>query len=166
MVGAVGVDVLNCLLDAVHHADGDDHVQVLGLPVLLGGFLDVGYFGADRLVAPHRHAVLAELLDHSGQLIGQPPRHQQGFGGVADLRHQAFTVQGHFHALLHVAAVVHEDVADAGEVFDDRYLRLLGDGLDQALAAAGNDHVDALVLRQQRVNVLVRAADDLDGVGG
>src|SRR5699024_7297691 len=46
---AVAADVLDRRIDAVDHADGEDRRQVFGLPVGLGGGVDVRHNGTSAL---------------------------------------------------------------------------------------------------------------------
>ncbi len=59
---------------------------------------------------------------------------------------------GDAHGQLEVDLGVDDDVAVAVQVLDHRYARLGGDALDQALAAARDDHVDELRHRDQRAH--------------
>src|SRR5262249_47404760 len=58
--GAVTADVLDGLIEAVNHPDGEDVVEILGVPVLLGGRPRRRHEGPRPLVAAELHSRLAE----------------------------------------------------------------------------------------------------------
>ncbi|MCY1224037.1 hypothetical protein D9M72_361800 [compost metagenome] len=76
--------------------------------------------------------------------------HQQGFHGVARRVTLGLGVVGHADGLVQVGGNVDVDVADAVQVLDHRHLGLAADALDQALAAARDDHVHILRHADQR----------------
>jgi hypothetical protein len=69
---------------------------------------------------------------------------QQGFTGVANAVAMALGVDDNPFAHGEVGALVDIDVAVAGEMLDDRHLRISGDAADQALSPARNCDVDVL----------------------
>ena len=75
--------------------------------------------------------------------------HQQRLGGVAGAVLLRLGVVGDAHRQLEVDALVDVGVAVAVQVLDDGHAGLARDALDQALAAARDDHVDELGHRDQ-----------------
>ena len=150
-----------------HDGDAQDEIQVLGVPVRVGGGLQVGDEGAARRVAAELAAARAER----GGDPGQEPRrdrlvHEQVLDRVAHARPLDLRVET--DALRHgeVGALVHVEVADALEVLHHRDAALLEDGVLERLAAARDDDVDAVVALQEPARHLAPALDQLRGRGG
>jgi glutamate 5-kinase len=87
VAGAPPADVRERVVQAVHDADREHEVQVLGRPVRLGRGLGVRPHGADSLVAPQSHPELGQLSEHLGQPGLRDRRvHQQRLRRVAHAR--------------------------------------------------------------------------------
>src|SRR5213592_4118489 len=150
-----------------HDGDAQDEIQVLGVPVGVGGGLQVAHDGAARGVA-------AELAPAGAQRGGDPGQearrdrlvHEQVLDRVAHARPLDLRVET--DALRHgeVGALVHVEVADTLEVLHHRDAALLEDGVLERLAAARDDDVDAVVALEQPARHLAPALDQLHGRGG
>jgi hypothetical protein len=92
---------------------------------------------------------------------------QQAFAGVAGAVLLRLGVVGHLDRHGQVAGVVHIGVAVAVQVLDDGHLGIAADALDQALAAARDDHVHILRHGNQLAHGLaVGGLHQLHRIGG
>ena len=167
VAGAVAVDVIHGAGDAVHHAHGEDEIEVFLVPVGLDGGLHGRVDGPDHAVSAQLHVVLDEAVqDAPHALGGQLLVQQQGLHGVAHAGPLGLGVDDDALGVLEVGGLVHVDVADAFVVLDDRHAGLLHHGLDEALAAAGDDDVHVARVRQQGVHEgMVGLAHELHAAG-
>ena len=166
---AVARDVLDCLLERVDHADGDDRREVLGIPVLLGGFFDLqigdGAVLGERVVGAcvgaHLDSGGGQRAEHARQEVsGGAFVYEQRLGGVADAGALGLGVEHDRLCLLEIGAGVDVDVAVAGGGVDDGHG---GDGLQrvlQPLAAARDDQIDAVALGGELGELRASAAGD------
>ena len=156
-------------VERVDDADGQDHVEKLGVPV--------GRLARASSPGTKRRAPVSPRSSTPGSMqgLGGPGQEsrarramdQQRLGRVADARRWTLA--------LTMIRIGHVDVgrrrrrrrADALVVLQDRHRRLGGDAADQALAAARDGQVDVLGQAQQVADGrAVGRRDELDGVLG
>jgi hypothetical protein len=119
--------------------------------------------GAQRISTP----LAANTAPMRGRKAAACAVHQQRLGGVAGAVLLRLGVVGDGQRLLQVDLGVDVGVAVAVQVLDDRHLGLGADALDQALAAARDDHVHVLGHGDQPAHGgAVGGLDQLHGVGG
>src|SRR2546426_631151 len=150
-----------------HDGDAEHEVQVLGVPVGVGGGFELGDEGAARRIAAQLAAARAERGGDPGQELRRDRLvHEQVLDRVAHARPLDLRVEA--DALRHgeVGALVHVEVADALEVLHHRDAALFEDGVLERLAAARDDYVDAVVALEQPARHLASALDQLHGRGG
>ncbi len=154
----------------VDDADGDDRREVLGRPVLLGGVLD-DQIGDGAAASRSRRGCVrrrgrwtpaaASAREHARQELGGDALvHEQRLGGVAHAGALGLGVEDDRQRLLEVGGGVDVDVAVAGGGVDDGHG---GDCLQrvlEALAAARDDQVDAVLLGGELGELLAPAAGD------
>ena len=100
------------------------------------------------------------------QRVGRVGMDQQRLGRVAHAHPLALGVDHQPLGHLGVGRAVEVDVAIAGVVLDDRHAGLFAHAADQALAAAGDGHVDVLRHAEQFAHGgAVGRGDQLHGVG-
>ena len=154
VVGAVAVDVGNGFLHAVHDLDGQDGVQILRVPVRVGG----GLAGDDcprPFVAAKLHALFSQRFRAPGQERGGNVfMHQQRFRGVAHGQRLGLGVHDHLDGHFYVGGGVHVGVAQALGVAHHGDGGVLHDVLDKGVAAPGDDQVDGFILGQHIVHVV------------
>ena len=139
-------------VDAIDHPNRDDRRQVLFGPVGFVRFpeqagVDPGFAqdGQGFRAAAHLDTLGGERRADRGQMAaGDLARHQQALGGVAGAIAVGLGVLDDGHHLGRVGGVVDIHMAIAIEVLDDRHPGVAGDALDEALAAARDDHVHEL----------------------
>ena len=124
---------------AIDDADGENQVEVLGVPVLGSGRLDDVGEGQAALVAADLDAGLGEVVDDGLQDIEAVFMHQQRLDGVADTGALDLGVVDDGHGEVLAAGGVDVGMAKAAVVLDDRDRGDLGDGANERLAAAGHD---------------------------
>jgi len=147
-----------------HHGDAQDEVQVLGVPVRVGGGFQVGDEGAARRVAAELAAARAERGGDPGQELRRDRLvHEQVLDRVAHARPLHLRVQT--DALRHgeIGGGVDVEVADAFEVLHYGDAALFHDHVLQGLAAARDHHVDAVVASEKPARDLVSAFHELHG---
>ena len=92
--------------------------------------------------------------------------HQQRLGRVAHAHPLAFRVHGQPLGHLGIGRAIDVDVAIAGKMLDDRHAGFFAHAADEALAAAGNGHVDRLGHAEQLAHGgAIGRGDQLHGVG-
>ncbi len=148
--------------------------EVLGAPVLVGRGQHRravhGIAAGQRqhgLVAVHGDSGGAQREHDLGQeLRGDRPVHEQRLGGVADARPVRLGVQRDPLGHLQVGVGVDVDVAVADSGLDHGHDRVLHDVVDQAGAAARDDHVDqAAGAHQMGHRLAVGTGHELHGPG-
>ena len=150
MAGAIGVDMADGGIKAVHDFDGQDERVELLVPVLLGGLSRFGQKGACLLIPPHFHPCISQLRAEERQEGSRDiPMHQQRFGTVADGGALNLGIQDDLGSHRKVSVFVHIDVAVARAGLDDRDSRRLDDGLDERGSAARDEAVHVLVQGHQ-----------------
>ncbi len=165
VLGSVFVDVCDRLLQGAHHPDGQNVVEILRRPVLLGR--RAHRRAEDRpgfLAAPQFHLSTLQARRHGGEKL---PRHrlvhQQGFQGVA---HSRLLCLGIDHDLLRhgqVRRFIDEHMADPVVVLYHRHARQRDHGLDQPFAPPRNDEVEIAVHGGHLLHALtVREGNELD----
>ena len=158
VMGGVGADVADGVLQAVHHPHGQDIVEKLGVKILRPG----GHTRDDG------RGTLVQPQFHRGQLGGQPigyqavlqqgqkrrghiPVHQADLLGVADAGAAGLGVVNDVDCHLQIGSLVHIHMADAGAGLDAGHGGVGHTGCDQPLAAPGNQQVHQTVGGHQRV---------------
>ncbi|MNE12049.1 hypothetical protein D3C80_1048290 [compost metagenome] len=146
------VDVLDGLVQAIDHTDRQDRVEVLGVPVGLGG-----RFGLDdrpgALAATQFDALLLEAAGHFRQeALGHLLVDQQRFHGATDAVAVGLGVERHAPGLVQVGVLADVDVADTVQVLDHRHASIAADAFDQATATARHDDVDEFRHADQRAH--------------
>ena len=148
VAGAVLRDMGHRVLERIHHPDGEDIVQILGRPVLLGGGreLHVPQDSGRPGTAAQFHMMLLHAGGNDGQRLFSDIRmDEQGFGRVADRGPGHLGVDGDGRRHRHIRVLVHIYMAVAGAGFDDRHRSILYHRADQARPPPGNEHVEILV---------------------
>ena len=151
MHGAIAVDVRDGLVLIGHDLHAHLERQVLAAPVLLGcgnvvvalGKPGVGTRSAGGLVTVNQHAVIMQHGNDCGQeAIGNGTVDQQRLGSVAHAHALRLGVDNNVERLVKVGGFMHVDMAVARARLDHRHQRLAHAALNQARAAARNEHVD------------------------
>jgi hypothetical protein len=146
----VAADVLQGLLQILHHPHTEDQVGILGAPVVLAGRL-AHTEGAGRGVTAELHPGGGEGRDRQGQeRRGHGVVQQQGFDRVAGGRVLGLAVDRHPQGLLQINGGIHVEVADAIGMAEHRDAGVVLDEAHQGIAAAGDDQVHEAVKLQQR----------------
>ena len=149
--GAVAVDVRDGLILVGNDLHTHLECQVLAAPILLGCdnvvvALDkpgVGARGARGLIAVDQHAMVVQHGHDRGQeRICHGTIDQQRLGGVAHAYALGLGVDDNVERLVKIGGFMHVDMAVARARLDHRHQRLAHAALDQARAAARNEHVD------------------------
>ncbi len=154
VVGAVALDVLDRLVDRIHHANGEHLGEELGVVVVLGGapMRQRHRPGSPALRSQTRSSTPSSrqrARDREQQARRRLAVDQQRLGGVAHRRPLHLAVDRDRHRLGGVGVAIDVGVADALVVLDHRNARVLDHEADQALAAARDHQVDQVVLAQQ-----------------
>ena len=127
--------------------------QVFLAPVGFGGLAHAVHNAAGQLAAAQFHAGIliagGQLRQH---LLGNGIGYQQGLGGIAGAVALSLGVVGHLNGFGDIGLIINIGVAIAIQVLDDRYPGLVADPLDQALAAAGNNHIHIFRVSNQLAN--------------
>ena len=153
MVGAVGLDVRHRLRQVGDGADGNDGVQVFGVPVGGGGGQDAGIQRRHLGVAAHLAARADQGVEHAGQVAFQDRAvDQHGFRRAADAGAPHLGVQRHGARHLRVGGGMDIGVVDAVQVLEHRDAAFRRDPFDQPLAAARHDHVHEFRHGQQQAD--------------
>ena len=165
---AVPGDVGDGRVDRVDDGDGEDLVEVFGVPVAgLGGDHGRHERPAGVVAAELDPGINEGLRDAGEEAGGGRAVDEQGLDGVADPGALGLGVDDDADGRVGIDACIDVDVAVAGVVFQDGHPRLGGDAADQALAAAGDGQVDELGQAQQVADGrAVGGRDELDGRGG
>src|SRR5215216_506032 len=145
-IGVARAMVLNMRdrsVDAVDDTRGDDRVEILGIPIVVGRRLHPRVDLLHGVVAAHLAAGFEQHLDQRLQIRSSGCAiDQQGLGGAADAGAAHLGVQHDRLGHLEFGGSIDIDVVDAFEMRKHRYARFRLDARDQALAAARHDHVD------------------------
>ena len=100
-----------------------------------------------------------------GERVGDVSVHQQRLRGIADRRPLSLGVDQDVERHLFVCCGVDEDVTVAHSRLNDWHLAVADHGVDQACAAARNQHIDQSARRHQLRGDLARTGHELDGLG-
>ena len=142
MSRGVAGDVGDGLLHAVHDANGQDEVVILGIPILLGRGGRGGQNGARALVTAEGEVVfLGGLRQHGEEGLGYGAMAEQGLDGVADRGAGALGIDRDGQRLGKVGSLVHVEVAVACTRLNDGHARILHHRANQSLATAGDEDV-------------------------
>jgi len=140
VAGSVLGDVLDRVLEAVHHADSERQREVLRVPVLCARRRDGGRprEGARALVAAKLDPGLRELRERPRRNFrGRLLVHQQRLRGVAHARPLDLRIEDDRARLAEICARIHVDVAVARCGVDHRHRRMLDQRRLQPLAPRG-----------------------------
>ena len=133
-------------VDAVHHLDGDDGVEIFGGPVVFGRRLHALVDGLRRLVAADLAAGIDQHLDQRLEMrCRRGAIDQQSFGRAADAGAAHLGVEHDRLGHVERGRLVDIDMADAFEMREHRHARFRLHAADQTLAAARHDDVDIAV---------------------
>mmetsp|Transcript_37522 Transcript_37522/g.83522 ORF Transcript_37522/g.83522 Transcript_37522/m.83522 type:complete len:461 (-) Transcript_37522:665-2047(-) len=164
VAAAVPVDVVNCLLHAVHHLHGAGQCAVL---VTGGGRRGQTLEQLSRhpVACVHLHARLLQRPHDLLQALALHPAavHQHFLHGIAGGRVVHLGVNNHLERLVQVCGLIHVDVADAVCVAQHRDLGVALDVAHQGVAAPGDDEVDDVIQGQQVVDLLA-GLDQVDQI--
>ena len=106
------------------------------------------------------------LADSRQQRGGRVGMDQQRLGRVAHAQPLALRVHGQPLGHIGIGRAIDVDVAVAGKMLDDRHAGFFAHAADEALAAAGNGHVDQLGHAEQLAHGgAIGRGDQLHGVG-
>jgi hypothetical protein len=150
-------------IQTIHDLDADDGGQVFFKPILLSSVSQKRCRVSSALrtkhaieqflclrIATHFHALRGiNRCNLRQKRIRHATRHQQAFCGIARRVFICLRVIGHLSRHLNIARIVHIHMAVAIQVFDHGHFRIAADALNQAFAAARNDHVHKLRHRNQ-----------------
>ena len=148
VAGGVLCDVGNGLIYTVHHLDGKDIVQKLGVKVRRTGRC-AGNDGGGACVQPQlyrqlarSHAVGAKTLRELWQKLLRNGRvHQTHLLGVAHGGAAGFGVNNDLHRLVQIGVFVHIHMADTGTGLDTGNGGVLHTAADQARPATGDQKI-------------------------
>ena len=166
MARPVFIDMSNRLVEVRHHPYRDNFIEIFAGPVFLGGrrrFRD-NFSGSPA--SPQLHPLVPEGLGCHGQKpLGRLPVDKQRFNRVANGDVLRLRVHCQIHRHFGVGGPVDEKMAYAVGMPEHRDSRVRLDVGHELIAAPGDDHVDGLVPREQRADILARL-DLLHGVCG
>ncbi len=141
------------VLQAVHHLDRQDGVQIFGVPVGLRRRARALQQRQGSGVGAQFAAALAQGCAQIGQQrLGHRLVNQQRFGRAANARAAHLGVQDHGLRLLQVRGGIDVGVAQPVQMAKDRHAGLVADALDQAAPTARHHHVDGIVHAQHKAN--------------
>ena len=156
MAGAVGVDVLDGIVETIDECQRNVHREKLGAQLFLGGIVvhgDPGPLqGADE--------------PRSGG-VGDAGVDQQCLSGIADTRATGFGVQHDSLGDVEVGVGVNVDVAVTDTGLNGRHGRVTDDGVDQSRSPTRDHHIDKPSGLNERGNAgSVGTREQLHRVGG
>ena len=153
MVGAMAVDMVYGRLQGVHHANGQDQVQVFRVPVRLCGRV-AGNQRSGCLVAAELDALgLHGLRQGRQEGLRHIPMHQQGFHGVAHGDVLGFAVHGHPQGHVQVGVLVHVHMADAVRMAQHGDAAVVHNPADKGIAAPGDNQIDEGILLEHGAHI-------------
>ena len=145
----MGEHVRDSSIQTVHHADGEDVVEILGVKVLLARRCPVDDLRRGRIEPqldrrePLRRAVIDQrLFEHGQKLRRDRPVHKANLLGVADRGAAGLCVFNNAHGLIEIGVLIDVDVADARAGLNAGHSGIAHAGTDEPCAAARDEQVD------------------------
>src|SRR5262245_2593876 len=143
---AIGADMLDGLIDAVHHLERDDRIEELLAEVALPSRCDPPVDGLDGGIPPHLAAGIDERSGHRRyKRRASVPVDQHGFRRTADSGPPPLGIDRHASHHRQVGAGNDIDVANACEMGEHPPPRFRLDPADETPPAARNDDIDGAV---------------------
>ena len=172
VVRRVGEDVRDGGIQTVHHADGENIVEVLGVKVPLARRCAVDDLRRGRIEPqldrrePLRRTVIDQrLFEHGQELRRDRPVHEADLLGIADRGAAGLGVFNDAHGLIEVGVLIDVDVADARSGLNAGHGGVAHAGTDEPCAAARDEQVDEpFGLHDLRGALVAGVLDDVDDV--
>src|SRR5690606_17688875 len=143
VVGAVMIDVLDCLVERVDDLDRDGGTEELGPVVLVGRSRRPTNERAGARATADGYFMRFKGSGHPREkLAGHGDVDEQRLGGVADTHPLALAVDDDRLGHGMVGRLVDVDMAVAVEVLDDRHRRFGNDATNEAFTSARDGDVD------------------------